>query len=1177
MANVGALSSTVGLVTGFPIASTVAQLIKLESAPVTNLTAQNTTNTAKVTAVTQLEAQIIALQLSAKNLSQPSLYAQQSIASSAPSTLAAAINSTGNPPQSGNYLFTPLQLAQSQQLQSSPFASDTSTLGGGTFSFRFGGFVDQPLNLALTNGGAGVPSGKIQITDRSGATATIDLTAAQTIGDVIQAINGNTSIHVQAAAVGNHLTLSDQSGGSSSNLRVQEVGNGKTAAALGLATVNIAGPGATGQNIVSLFNNLPTTSLNDGNGVRFDAALPDVKLSLADGTQVNVTLHKQSVIGTFAVGTTSAANGVNAQLQFTAKQAGSADAGVTVTFVDNPSITKGSETVKFNAAAKTLIVNIQQGKSTANDVINAFNRDAGASAAFSAANVDGGDGTAHVTISDIALTTGPKSSATTAGTLDSNAKIAFAAKSGGGDFDNTQISFVNNAGVTAGHETVQYDLSNPSQPKLIFQIAASQTTAANIIDALNNNPTASAFFTAANAAGSSGAGLVSTSDGVSTTGGAIVEPIPQGSPTSLGDAINAINQAAPGKISAQISSDGQRLKLTDLTTGVATFSIADLNSSHAAEDLGLNAAASGGVITGSPLLGGLTSSLLKDLNGGAGLGTLGQLNISDRNGISASVDLSSAVTLDDVIGRINAAGIGVTANVNAARNGIQLTDSTGASASNFIVANGVDGTQTADKLGLTVNAAVTSKNGGDLALRSVGENTQLASLNGGGGVASGSFTITDTAGHSSKVNVGSTVKTIGDLIQAIENSGLAVQASVNSTGDGVLIADTAHGSGTLQVQEGSSTTASDLHILGAATTTTIAGLPTQVVNGATTFHVALSASDTLQTLINKINNLNAGVAASESNSGSLVNPFRLTLTGKNTGRASELQFDTSQTSFSLQQTAQAQDALVVAGTPGSGGFVASSSTNTFKNVLPGATLTVNAVSTSPVTLTVAASNTNLTTAIKTFVTTYNTLRTTISSDTSFNTTTNAGAVLQGDSGLLQVDTTLTKLISGQLFGVGGIQSLAALGVTAGQDGTLSLDTTQLQNQVATNPQGVQQFFSTSGLGFSDKLSGAADQLAGVNNSVLINRLNALNTTIANNKKRIDAINAKLTADQARLTAEFNNAEIVISKLQANQSALSAIQGFYTSSNSNNTSNSNSSSSTSSNTNASNGSLGSAFR
>ena len=569
-----------------------------------------------------------------------------------------------------------------------------------------------------------------------------------------------------------------------------------------------------------------------------------------------------------------------------------------------------------------------------------------------------------------------------------------------------------------------------------------------------------------------------------------------------------------------------------------------MNSSHAVEDLGLDGAASAGVIGGSELLGGLATSLLKDLKGGAGISGLGTLDLTDRNGATATVDLSHTQSVDDVLAAINNAGIGIQASVNAARNGIQLTDTTGATSSNLIVADG-DGQQTAEQLGLAVDAAVTTQNSGDLGLKTVSESTTLASLNGGAGVAAGSFTLTDTNGRSAQVTVDSSILTVGDLIQAIDNTGLAVQAEVNATGDGVALVDTAKGSGTLQVQEGASTTAGNLHLLGAATTQTINGQPTQVIDGSTTFQVAISATDTLQTLIGKINALGAGVTAAESNSGSAINPYRFTLTSQTTGRASQILFDTSQAGFGLIQTAAGQDALLLSGTAGAGGFLASSPTNTFNSVLPGAAVTVNGTSTTPVSLTVASANTNLATAVQAFVTTYNTLQTSVANDTSYDTTTNSAALLQGDGSLLQVETFLTNLLSGTINGAGSIQSLAGLGITLAQDGSLQLNTDQLQSELSSNPQAVQQFFSTSGSGFSDRLNSLVDQLAGPTNSLLVNRLAAISSTIQNNQDRITTLNAKLTADQTRLTNEFNNSEVAVAKMQANLDALSAIQGFAT--------------------------------
>ena len=148
--------------------------------------------------------------------------------------------------------------------------------------------------------------------------------------------------------------------------------------------------------------------------------------------------------------------------------------------------------------------------------------------------------------------------------------------------------------------------------------------------------------------------------------------------------------------------------MTDLTADTGgTFSVASALGGTLAEDLGIATTTAGDTINGHRLVGGLKGPLLSSLSGGRGLGDLGVISLTDRSGATANVDLSAAETLGDVIQLINHAGIGITAAVNSARNGIVLQDNTGAATSNLIVAN-ADATNTADKLGVTADVAETA-------------------------------------------------------------------------------------------------------------------------------------------------------------------------------------------------------------------------------------------------------------------------------------------------------------------------------------------------------------------------------------------------------------------------------------------------------------------------------------
>jgi len=147
-----------------------------------------------------------------------------------------------------------------------------------------------------------------------------------------------------------------------------------------------------------------------------------------------------------------------------------------------------------------------------------------------------------------------------------------------------------------------------------------------------------------------------------------------------------------------------------------------------ATGLGLTTAASGDTINGRRLVSGLRDSLLLSLRGGNGVGTLGDIQITNRGGVVSTVHLANTTTVGDVVKAINSQATGVTAAVNSARNGIVLTDTTGVSASNLIVAN-ADGTNSATALGIAVNSAVTSVSSGSLARQQVSRGTLLSTLN----------------------------------------------------------------------------------------------------------------------------------------------------------------------------------------------------------------------------------------------------------------------------------------------------------------------------------------------------------------------------------------------------------------------------------------------------------------
>src|SRR5688500_14544339 len=152
---------------------------------------------------------------------------------------------------------------------------------------------------------------------------------------------------------------------------------------------------------------------------------------------------------------------------------------------------------------------------------------------------------------------------------------------------------------------------------------------------------------------------------------------------------------------------------------------------------------------------------LSSLNGGAGV-RRGSFRVTDRSGKSAVIDVSDAITVDDVVRKINTS---LDVSVRAAVSGdkLVLTDASGATTGNMVVQDIGDG-QAATDLGIAGTGAATLTG---IDVQFLGERTSLASLNDGRGVrglATGAdFRVTVRDGTAFDITVGSS-KTIGDVV-----------------------------------------------------------------------------------------------------------------------------------------------------------------------------------------------------------------------------------------------------------------------------------------------------------------------------------------------------------------------------------------------------------------------------
>jgi flagellar hook-associated protein 3 FlgL len=88
--------------------------------------------------------------------------------------------------------------------------------------------------LSSLNGGSGISSGTILVTDRAGNSSKIQITSSMTVGDAISNISKMSNITASINSAGNGITITDTSSLITNSLIVSEVDGGTTASSLGI-------------------------------------------------------------------------------------------------------------------------------------------------------------------------------------------------------------------------------------------------------------------------------------------------------------------------------------------------------------------------------------------------------------------------------------------------------------------------------------------------------------------------------------------------------------------------------------------------------------------------------------------------------------------------------------------------------------------------------------------------------------------------------------------------------------------------------------------------------------------------------------------------------------------------------------------------------------------------------
>jgi flagellar hook-associated protein 2 len=205
--------------------------------------------------------------------------------------------------------------------------------------------------------------------------------------------------------------------------------------------------------------------------------------------------------------------------------------------------------------------------------------------------------------------------------------------------------------------------------------------------------------------------------------------------------------------------------------------------------------------------------------------------------------------------------------------------------------------------------------------------------------------------------------------------------------------------------------------------------------------------------------------------------------------------------------------------------------------VPGLTLNLLSApsSTTSVSLTVAPDTSAASTAINQFVTDYNTAITDLNSEFS-DTGTGQGSLAQ-DQAVLNLQATLEQAVAYTATPATGsttttVPNLTSLGISVGTDGTLTVDSTTLDNVLQNNFGDVQNFFQGAAQnGFAGVLDQQLTSFTSASDGAFTVDLQSIATETTGLQANITNFQANIIAPlQTKLQSDFSQAEILLQQL-----------------------------------------------
>lgn len=368
----------------------------------------------------------------------------------------------------------------------------------------------------------------------------------------------------------------------------------------------------------------------------------------------------------------------------------------------------------------------------------------------------------------------------------------------------------------------------------------------------------------------------------------------------------------------------------------------------------------------------------------------------------------------------------------------------------------------------------------------------------------------------------SAMGTLQAALSALTSGGDLSKRSVTSSSPGILTATaskSAH-TGTTQIEVLSLARAQKLGSDSFASSSALVGAGDMTFTvGAQSFTVSATATTTVSQLRDAINKAgdNVGVAANLVADDTGV---RMVLTAANTGTANAVGVSSSLTSFSeLQGAADSQIKV--------DGYTRTSAYNHIANVTDGVSIDlVSAAVGTKVTLAVSNDDSAASSAVGNFVNAYNSLLSTYTDLTAYDTATETGGALMGDASVRSLMQQMRSMLS---LGsdTGTYQTLTSIGITTDVTGTLSLNSVSLADALVTDTDSIANLFG-SATGIATTMNKLADGYLDTDGPIA-SKLDALDKSLSKIDDDRTALDDKMSKKEDQYRSQFNALDSIVSK------------------------------------------------